>query len=344
MALVDFDLKDWRLAACSRAMHIRIEKLQRCADDLFCFDDFITRLQQDYRTILNNAALLTSIEQCKLMSQNKVLFIQDLMRAYLLPLPELQSMYRNTFKGQNFLIELHQLRENLIEEYAKTDIYDWWINVKENYEEWPKLAELLYGPEGKLSAKSENMMQKVGCIALITSILTGKGDGLGFDADYDAYQDYKSSLYGDNQAEQSASPWDKIFKEVIDVEKVKAVLPRLLSNKSDIPSWFVVHRILEEIEWLEDEMDVHFINWVDDVYGWSANTKNFKHIQPAFKNTHSLDWDAKTITSAKIALDYKAQADTIRNEFVVMDGRTVKSDNTYYFKKPDLYIAHKKKS
>ena len=87
MALVDFDLKDWRLAACSRAMHIRIEKLQRCADDLFCFDDFITRLQQDYRTILNNAALLTSIEQCKLMSQNKVLFIQDLMRAYLLPLP-----------------------------------------------------------------------------------------------------------------------------------------------------------------------------------------------------------------------------------------------------------------
>ena len=344
MTLVDFDLKDWRQQSCSRAMYIKIEKLQRCADDLLCFDGFIARLQQDYRTILNNAALLTSIEQCKLMGQNKVLFIQDLMRAYQQPLPELQSMYRNTFKGQNFLIELHQLRGNLIEEYAKTDIYDWWINVKDNYDEWPKLAERLYGPEGKLSAKSEDMMKKVGCIALITSILTGKSNDMGFDVDYKAYQDYKSSLYGDNQSELPVSPWDKIFKEVIDVEKLKAVLPKLLSNRSDIPSWFVAHRILEEIEWLEDEMDVHFINWVDDVYGWPANTKNFKRILPAFKNTHSLDWDAMTITSAKIALEYKAMADSVRNELVVMDGRTVKSDNTYYFKKPDLYIAHRKKA
>lgn len=344
MALVDFDLKDWRQQSCSRAMYIKIEKLQRCADDLLCFDDFFVRLLQDYRTILNNAALLTNIEQCKLMSQNRVLFIQDLMRAYQQSLPELQSMYHNTFKGHNFLIELHQLRDNLIEEYAKTDIYDWWINVKENYEEWPKLAERLYGPEGKLSAKSENMMQKVGCIALITSILTGRGDGLGFDADYDAYQDYKSSLYGDNQSELPVSPWDKIFKEVIDVEKLKAVLPKLLSNRSDIPSWFVVHRILEEIEWLEDEMDVHFINWVDDVYGWPAITRNFKRVQPAFKKNHSLDWNAMTITSAKIALEYKAMADSVRNEFVVMDDRTIKSDNTYYFKKPDLYIAHRKRA
>jgi hypothetical protein len=51
-----------------------------------------------------------------------------------------------------------------------------------------------------------------------------------------------------------------------------------------------------------------------------------------------------TITSAKIALEYKAMADSVRNELVVMDGRTVKSDNTYYFKKPDLYIAHRKKA
>ena len=106
MALVDFDLKDWRQQSCSRAMCIKIEKLQRCADDLLCFDDFIARLQDDYRNILNNAALLPSIEQCQLMSQNKVLFIQDLMRVYQQPLPELQSMYRNTFKGQNFLIRM----------------------------------------------------------------------------------------------------------------------------------------------------------------------------------------------------------------------------------------------
>lgn len=145
-----------------------------------------------------------------------------------------------------------------------------------------------------------------------------------------------------NDKDYPVSVWDKIFKDVIDVSKIKSILPQLLSNKIDIPNCFIAHRILEEIEWLDDEMDVHFINWIKDVYGWEYSTEHFKSINSAFKNTHSLDWNAKTITSAKIAINYKNMADKIRNEFVVMDGRSIKSDNTYYFKKPDLYIEHKK--
>lgn len=147
----------------------------------------------------------------------------------------------------------------------------------------------------------------------------------------------------DNDISYPDSMWDKIFNDVIDVKKVKGILPALMNNKIDIPNCFVVHRILEEIEWLDDEMDVHFIKWIKDVYGWNYSTEHFKSIKPEFKNTHSLDWNANTITSAKIALEYKALADKIRKEFVVMDGRSIKSDNTYYFKKPELYIEHKKK-
>jgi 3-deoxy-D-arabino-heptulosonate 7-phosphate (DAHP) synthase class II len=101
--------------------------------------------------------------------------------------------------------------------------------------------------------------------------------------------------------------------------------------------------VLEEIEWLQDEMDTHFISWVDDVYGWPNKARNFKSILSELKSTHTLDWNARTITSSSIALEYKKLADKIRSHFVTMNGRVVSADNTVYFKRPDLYIEHKKK-
>lgn len=138
------------------------------------------------------------------------------------------------------------------------------------------------------------------------------------------------------------SNWDKIFKDAIDVAKIKPVISSLLPESPSATDWFVVHKILEEIEWLQDNTDTHFISWVNDVYGWPNKAKNFKRILPGFKKEKSLDWNTQTITSGTIALAYKDLADAIRKEFVTMKGRAIVSDNTRYFKRPDLYIHHTK--
>ena len=138
-----------------------------------------------------------------------------------------------------------------------------------------------------------------------------------------------------NKKEYSTSVWDKIFKDAIDLSKVKPVITSLLPNKPTAADWFVVHKIFEEINWLQDEVDTHFISWVDDVYGWPNKAKNFKRIQSEFKKNHTLDWDARTITSSAVALKYKGLADTIRNEFVTITDKRVVSDKRQYFKKED---------
>ena len=147
----------------------------------------------------------------------------------------------------------------------------------------------------------------------------------------------------DNKVIYPESAWDKIFKDAIDVSKIKPAIASLLSNEFTAPNLFVAHKVLEEIEWLQDEMDTHFISWVDDVYGWPNKARNFKSILSELKSTHTLDWNARTITSSSIALEYKKLADKIRSHFVTMNGRVVSADNTVYFKRPDLYIEHKKK-
>lgn len=143
------------------------------------------------------------------------------------------------------------------------------------------------------------------------------------------------------EKEYPESDWDKIFKDTIDVKKVKAALPGLLPDKPSIPNWYVVHKILEEINWLQDVIDTHFISWVKDVYGWDFQTTHFKSVNSALKKAHSLDWNVRTMTAANVVEDHMALANKIRSEFVKkMEGKIVKEDNTYYFKKPDLYIAH----
>lgn len=138
------------------------------------------------------------------------------------------------------------------------------------------------------------------------------------------------------------SKWDKIFKDVIDVGKVKKEIDMLLSSDFSKTNCFVLHKILCEIQWLQDEIATHFISWIDDIYGWDASAKDFKSIHPNLKNQHSLDWDLRTMTSGKISKDYINLADNIRNKFVKkMEGKNVIEDNKFYFIKPELYIKHK---
>ena len=138
------------------------------------------------------------------------------------------------------------------------------------------------------------------------------------------------------------SEWDKIFNDAIDVKKVKIALQKLLPSKISITTWYIIYKIFFEIDWLHDTVTKHFISWVKDVYGWQYKTEDFKNsVNSELKLQHSLDWNTRTMTSAKIAKDNIYFAESVRKEFVLeMDGKTVKVDNNYYFKKPELYISH----
>ena len=144
------------------------------------------------------------------------------------------------------------------------------------------------------------------------------------------------------EKEYPESVWDKIFKDNINVKMVKQILPSLLPKKPSITDWFVCHKVIEEIEWFQDDTDTHFILWVKDVYNWPFSTEHFKSVDVRLKEKCSLDWDALTMTAQKKSLLYKNLADKIRKEFVTMEGRTVKEDNKRYLKRQDSYIEHKK--
>lgn len=137
---------------------------------------------------------------------------------------------------------------------------------------------------------------------------------------------------------------DKIFKGAIDVVKLKTIIPDLLSNEFTKPKLFVLHKVLDEIDWLQNSKGTDFLNWVKEVYAFDGLAKDFKSIDTRLKKSHTLEWKIDTLTSGAIALGYIDLANKIRKEFVIeLDGKYVKKDNINYFLRPDLYIDHKKK-
>lgn len=120
-----------------------------------------------------------------------------------------------------------------------------------------------------------------------------------------------------------ASTHDCIFNKAIDVDKVKAVINNIIDKKGkegsfrlSVKWWFVVHRVLEEIDWLDDQQDTKFVLWVGDVYEWKWKERGFQSVLPGFKHTHSMKWNADTVKNRNTGLLYKEFADYVRGQFV----------------------------
>lgn len=140
------------------------------------------------------------------------------------------------------------------------------------------------------------------------------------------------------------SDWDEIFKKAIDVAKIKIIIPYLLSDDLSKPNLFVLHKVLNEIDWLHNPKATTFLLWIKDVYQLEKCPKDFKSIDSRLKEDHTLDWDINTMTSGAISKSYIDLAGKIRKEFVEeLDGKVVVQDNKNYFIKQDLYIEHKQK-
>ncbi len=142
-----------------------------------------------------------------------------------------------------------------------------------------------------------------------------------------------------------------IFKPAINVEKVVEALNGIISEKGDttkrqmksLKDWFVVHKVFSEIDWLEDEFQNHFIDWVEQAFGWPWETRDFKSVLPGFKNAPTFQWGANTVNDRNTGLKYRTLADHIRNTFVEWQGNRIKDRGEFLNLGTDgrpMYIYH----
>lgn len=171
----------------------RIEYIQQQADELFMLDDFLTRIRKDYVEILAEAASQTDIAYCQLMQRNCILFAHDFMSGYQKPMNEVQLICSTQTEGQNFLTQLHQWRDLLIEEYARYDLTDWWRDLKDHQDGWISLCVRLYEAKSLIGCEEPGQLVRlVGSIAFLTSVLTGHADRFGISVDYALQRTYEN--------------------------------------------------------------------------------------------------------------------------------------------------------
>ena len=173
----------------------RIEYIQQQADELFMLDDFLTRVRRDYVEMLAKAAGQTDIAYCQLMQQSCIRFVHDFMSGYQEPMAEVKLICRTQTEGQNFLTQLHQWRNMLIEEYARYDLTDWWSDLKEHQDAWASLCVRLYEAKSLIGCEvPSQLVQLVGSIAFLTSILTGHADRFDINVCYDMQRTYEKGM------------------------------------------------------------------------------------------------------------------------------------------------------
>lgn len=147
------------------------------------------------------------------------------------------------------------------------------------------------------------------------------------------------------------SPRDSIFHRALNVAKVKKTIADIIIVKGEegkfrltLKQTFILHKVLEEIDWLDDDTDTTFIQWFDDVFKWPWETRNFKSVKAGFKHSHSMTWDENTVNDPGTGREYRQFADYVRDQFVDigLDGSI--NDKTAFMNlgsdgKP-MYIGH----
>lgn len=119
------------------------------------------------------------------------------------------------------------------------------------------------------------------------------------------------------------STLDTIFHRALNIAKVKKAIEQIVIMKGEegkyrlsVKQAFVLHKVLEEICWLDDDTDTKFIEWFGDVYGWPWKARDFKSVLAPFKHSHSTTWGADTVKDRQTGRDYRELADYVRSQFV----------------------------
>lgn len=163
--------------------------------------------------------------------------------------------------------------------------------------------------------------------------------------------DEESAEGSTNDKAYPLSTLDSIFHKALNLVKVKKAIEDIIIMKGEegkfrlsVKQTFILHKVLEEIDWLDDDTDTTFIQWYDDVYKWPWKTRDFKSVLSNFKHTHSLTWDENTVNDANTGREYRDFANYVRSQFVDIDASGKITDKQEFLKlgsdgKP-MYIGH----
>ena len=157
--------------------------------------------------------------------------------------------------------------------------------------------------------------------------------------------------YEKESAVKAETAFDGIFHQALNLTRVKMVISDIIAEKGDqqkhslsVKQTFILHKVLEEIDWLDDDTDTTFIQWFDDVFKWPWETRNFKSVKAGFKHSHSTTWDENTVNDPNTGREYRQFADYVREQFVSICQNGTIEDKVAFMKlgsdgKP-MYIGH----
>jgi hypothetical protein len=154
-----------------------------------------------------------------------------------------------------------------------------------------------------------------------------------------------------NDIAYTLSTLDSIFHKALNLVRVKKAIQDIIIMKGEegkfrlsVKQTFILHKVLEEIDWLDDDTDTTFIQWYDDVYKWPWKTRDFKAVLSPFKKTPSASWNENTVKDANTGREYRDFANYVRSQFVDIDASGKITDKQDFLKlgsdgKP-MYIGH----
>ena len=144
---------------------------------------------------------------------------------------------------------------------------------------------------------------------------------------------------------------DNIFHHALNLTRVKMAICDIIAEKGDqdkqslsVKQTFILHKVLEEIDWLDDDTDTTFIQWFDDVFKWPWKTRDFKSVLAPFKHSLSTTWDENTVNDPGTGREYRQFADYVREQFVDIGQDGTINDKVAFMNlgtdgKP-MYIGH----
>ena len=285
--------------------------------------------------------------------------VYRLFMSYQTSLDEIKSIIED-YPAEICLVKLTDVRSELIEEFKKNKLGKHWYECVKSQNGLEKVGRFLINHRNTISEEEEErFFYLLDEICIITDILKGNAAKYWLNVEYEHMAELPESPIAVQEeivmSEQSAlipsSSLDSIFHKALNLVKVKKAIEDIIIMKGEegkfrlsVKQTFILHKVLEEIDWLDDDTDTTFIQWYDDVYKWPWKTRNFKAVLSPFKNTPSASWNENTVKDANTGREYRDFANYVRNLFVEIDANGKITDKQEFLKlgsdgKP-MYIGH----
>lgn len=285
--------------------------------------------------------------------------VYRLFMSYQTSLDEIKSIIED-YPAEICLVKLTDVRSELIEEFKKNKLGKHWYECVKSKNGLEKVGRYLINHRNTISEEEEeHFFYLLDEICIITDILKGNAAKYWLNVEYEHMAESPEAPIAVQEeivmSEQSAllpsSSLDSIFHKALNLAKVKKAIQDIIIMKGEegkfrlsVKQTFILHKVLEEIDWLDDDTDTTFIQWYDDVYKWPWKTRNFKAVLSPFKNTPSASWNENTVKDANTGREYRDFANYVRNLFVEIDANGKITDKQEFLKlgsdgKP-MYIGH----